>query len=149
MISEDILNFFVFQLLHCFLETCLICSPTLKIQEVRYNFMRFDSSRAACACFLIISVLYLMRHLNIASLLFKYFHLTVEAYMDIYVTLLFGRGIHRSSIMEVDCTKEEGSVRPKLDRFGWGRGVRFFNYRCHKWMTPIIASIKYFLCLSL
>ena len=44
MLSKDILNFFDFQLLHCFLETCLICSPTLRIQEVRYNFMRSDSS---------------------------------------------------------------------------------------------------------
>ena len=82
MISGDNLNFFTFQLLHYLLETCLICSPTMKRQEVQKNFIRFGSSS---------SVFILTRHLNIACLLFKYFDLTVEAYMDNSVTLLFGR----------------------------------------------------------
>ena len=47
MISEDILNFFAFQLLHCFLETCLTCSPMMKRHQVQKNFMRFGSSRAS------------------------------------------------------------------------------------------------------
>ena len=43
MISEYILNFFAFQLLYCFLEACLICSPTMKRHEIRKNSMRFGS----------------------------------------------------------------------------------------------------------
>ena len=50
--------------------------------------------------------------------------------------------------MNVHCTIEEGGVRPKLDRSGWGEGVRAFNYGFNKWMTPVIASIKYFFVLS-
>ena len=44
MISDDSLNFFAFQLLHCFSETCLIYRPTMKRYELRRNFMRFGSS---------------------------------------------------------------------------------------------------------
>ena len=44
MISEDILNFLAFQLLHGFDETCLVCSPMMKKQELRKNFISFGSS---------------------------------------------------------------------------------------------------------
>ena len=44
MTSDDSLNFFAFQLLHCFSETCLIYRPTMKRYELRQNFMRFGSS---------------------------------------------------------------------------------------------------------
>ena len=83
IISEDILNFVAFQLLHCFLQICLICCLKMKRHEVRKNFMRFGSTRRVC--FLIISVFVLMGHLNIVCQLFK--NLTVEAHMENYVTL--------------------------------------------------------------
>ena len=54
----------------------------MKREEVRNNFITFGSSS---------SVFILTRHLNIACLLLKYFNLTVEAYMDNSVILLFGR----------------------------------------------------------
>ena len=74
---EGTLNFFASQLFYCFLETCLICSPAMKRQEVRKNFMRFGSSSVHLFSY---HAFILMRHLNIACLLFKYFDLTVEAF---------------------------------------------------------------------
>ena len=78
MISEVTLNFFASQLFYCFLETCLICSPAMKRHEVRKNFMRFGSSSVLLFSY---HAFILLRYLNIACLLFKYFDLTVEAFL--------------------------------------------------------------------
>ena len=79
MISEVTLNFFASQLFYCFLETCLICSPAMKRHEVRKNFMRFGSSSVLLFSY---HAFILLRYLNIACLLFKYFDLTVEAFFN-------------------------------------------------------------------
>ena len=92
MISQDILNSFVFQLLYCFFETCLIFSPA------RYKRILWDFARAVCACFLIISVFILMSYLNIACLLFKYF--------DLCWSFFFLIGIH--SMQGWTATKRNG-----------------------------------------
>ena len=76
---EDTLDFFALKLFYCFLETCLICSPAIKRLEVQKNFMRFGSSSVYLFSY---HAFILMRHLNIACLLFKYFDLTVEAFFN-------------------------------------------------------------------
>ena len=94
----------------------------MKRQEVKNNFMRFGSSRAACAFFLIISVFILMRYLNIACLFFKYFDLTVEAYMGSSITLIFWRGNPSEFNYWSSLHYRRGAVSPKLDKFRWGEG---------------------------
>ena len=74
---ENTLNSSTSQLFYWFLETCLICSPAMKRHEVRKKFMRFGSSSEYLFFY---HAFILMRHLNIACLLFKYFDLTVEAF---------------------------------------------------------------------
>ena len=39
-------------------------------------------------------------------------------------------------------------IRPNLHGFGWGEVIIIFNYGCHKWMTLVIASIKYFVVVN-
>ena len=46
---KSFLNIFASQMLYCFLETCLICNPTMKRHEVQKNIMRFGSS-SVCLC---------------------------------------------------------------------------------------------------
>ena len=77
MKSEDTLNFFASQLFYCFLETYLICSSTMRRLEMQKNFMRFGLSSLYLFSY---HAFILMRYLNIACLLFKYFDLTVEAF---------------------------------------------------------------------
>ena len=61
--------------------------------------------------------------------------------------------------MKVPCAREEegmvggegggrGGVRPKLGRFGYGEGIKIFNYGFHKYLTPIIANIKNFVVVN-
>ena len=68
--------------------------------------------------------------------------------MDNSVTLLFGSRDPTEFNYGSPLYYRRGGVRPKLDRFERGGGVRILNYECHKLMTPIIASIKYLIVVN-
>ena len=137
IISEDILNFVAFQLLHCFLQIYLICCLKMKIHEVRKNFMRFGST--SVCLFSYHSVFILMGYLNIACQLFK--NLTVEAHMENYLTLLFGRGNLSQFYYGSPLCYRRGERQTKTGQIWMVGGIKIFNYGCHKSTTPIIASI--------
>ena len=80
-ISEDILVFFASHLFYCFLEEIWWRDRGIK------NFMRFGSSSM---CLFSYHAFILMRHLNIACLLFKYFDLTGEAFSKIGIHSMQG-----------------------------------------------------------
>lgn len=100
----------VFSQLHCFIETCFICSSMMEAHKWQKPFMKVGSGNVfslSCQLFYLWDYEKYVCFSKWKNLLYKYIDLTVEAYEENSETSFFGKRVLRSLISNVHCTTDQ------------------------------------------